>query len=694
MPLVFVGQIVDDRRLLPLGGTTGQVPEKQSDTDGDIEWATPSGGGGGGGSSFSDTDFEVYDNVTPTKKFKLQVSGVTGGTTRTITVPDANGTMALTSDITTAVAAEAALARNADNLTSGTVADARIPAAIARDSEVTAAIAALSSVYQAKDTTLDTYSGIDPSANVQAILGAADYAAIRTLLSLVIGTNVQAYNANLTTWAGLAPSANAESLVTAANYAAMRALLDLEAGTDFYSISATDAAIAAAVAGLYDLKGNINCSANPNYPSASKGDVYVVSVAGKIGGASGKTVEAGDTVIATADNAGGTEASVGTSWVVSQGNVAFTTQGLAIATAASYAAIRQLLSLDTGNSPTFLGLTLDGGLTFSAIGGGTINLSADLSVLGGGISLPSITINSVAFAPTSFAATLASQTTAIAALNQLHTQGANIASASTVNLSTATGWAVTITGTTTITAFTSQTAGNTYLLTFSGDLTLTHNATSLICTGGASITTAAGDTAIAVSLGSGNWKILDYTRASGKAVVPPAITETSGLGTGVGTALGNTTNATGGFVTTDGTATLTNKIISLAALPGTDDTYQGIAITGRNAGATIAQWEAVYLNSSGEWVLADANGTSTYPAQGLAVAAYSSGNAATVLVIGTVRNDSWNWTVGGRIYLSATAGALTQTQPSTSGDKVQYIGFAPTADSIFVNPSSTFLEVP
>ena len=365
-----------------------------------------------------------------------------------------------------------------------------------------------------------------------------------------------------------------------------------------------------------------------------------------------------------------------------------------VLSAASYAAIRQLLSLDTGNSPTFLGMTLDGDMTFSAIGGANVNLSAALTLIGAGLILPSITINSVAFAPSSFGATLAALTSAPATLNALHTQGANIASASTVNLSTATGWAVTITGTTTITAFSSQTAGNAYLLTFSGALTLTHNATSLICPGGASITTAAGDTAIALSLGSGNWKILDYTRASGKAVVPPAITETSGLGTGVGTALGNTTNATGGFVTTDGTATLTNKIISLAALPGTDDTYQGIAITGRNAGATIAQWEAVYLNSSGEWVLADANGTSTYPAQGLAVAAYSSGNAATVLVIGTVRNDSWNWTVGGRIYLSATAGALTQTQPSTSGDKVQYIGFAPTADSIFVNPSSTFLEVP
>jgi hypothetical protein len=45
------------------------------------------------------------------------------------------------SEVTAAVAAEAALARNADNLTSGTVAEARIHSDIARDSEVDAAIA-------------------------------------------------------------------------------------------------------------------------------------------------------------------------------------------------------------------------------------------------------------------------------------------------------------------------------------------------------------------------------------------------------------------------------------------------------------------------------------------------------------------------------------------------------------------------
>lgn len=68
-------------------------------------------------------------------------------------------------------------------------------------------------------------------------------------------------------------------------------------------------------------KGTINASTNPNYPAASAGDLYRVSVAGKIGGASGTTVEVGDLFFAIADNAGGTQAAVGASWSVEQGNI-------------------------------------------------------------------------------------------------------------------------------------------------------------------------------------------------------------------------------------------------------------------------------------------------------------------------------------------------------------------------------------
>lgn len=76
-----------------------------------------------------------------------------------------------------------------------------------------------------------------------------------------------------------------------------------------------------AVTGLLDFKGSIDASTNPNYPSALKGDTYVISVAGKVGGASGIDVEVGDMVVATADNAGGTQASVGASWTLLQHNL-------------------------------------------------------------------------------------------------------------------------------------------------------------------------------------------------------------------------------------------------------------------------------------------------------------------------------------------------------------------------------------
>lgn len=173
----------------------------------------------------------------------------------------------------------------------------------------------------------------------------------------------------------------------------------------------------------------------------------------------------------------------------------------------------------------------------------------------------------------------------------------------------------------------------------------------------------------------------------------PISTGVTGLGTGVATALAINIGSNGSAVTSNATQTLTSKQQLVSGALATDDTWEGQGVTGLTAGATIAQWEAVYLDGSSTWQLADANGSGTYPAVGLAVAAYSSTNAAIVVTQGTVRNDAWSWTPGGVIYLSTTAGGLTQTAPSSTTEKVQQIGRALTADIILVNINNEYLTV-
>ena len=101
----------------------------------------------------------------------------------------------------------------------------------------------------------------------------------------------------------------------------------------------------------------------------------------------------------------------------------------------------------------------------------------------------------------------------------LGVQSSNIASATTTDLNTATGNMVDITGTTTITGLGTVQAGAIFFVRFTGILTLTHNATSLILPTGANITTAAADSAIFESLGSGNWRCANYFRKDGGALV-------------------------------------------------------------------------------------------------------------------------------------------------------------------------------
>ena len=97
-------------------------------------------------------------------------------------------------------------------------------------------------------------------------------------------------------------------------------------------------------------------------------------------------------------------------------------------------------------------------------------------------------------------------------------KGADIVSAATINLTTATGNLVHVTGSTgPITAITIP-SGAERTVVFDSTPTLTHHATTLILPGGANITAAAGDTMVVRGDGSGNARVVSYTRANGVAV--------------------------------------------------------------------------------------------------------------------------------------------------------------------------------
>lgn len=155
-------------------------------------------------------------------------------------------------------------------------------------------------------------------------------------------------------------------------------------------------------------------------------------------------------------------------------------------------------------------------------------------------------------------------------------KGADIASATTTDIGAATGNYAVVTGTTTITGLGTIKAGVWRLVRFAGVLTLTHNATSLIIPGGVNITTAAGDVMLAVSEGSGNWRIVNYQLVSGPAVSPGALINVQHL------------TATGTYTRTAGTVS--------------------VIVEGRGAGgggggadtSTVSEWAAAGGGGQGE----------------------------------------------------------------------------------------------
>lgn len=102
----------------------------------------------------------------------------------------------------------------------------------------------------------------------------------------------------------------------------------------------------------------------------------------------------------------------------------------------------------------------------------------------------------------------------------------------------------------------------------------------------------------------------------------------------------------------------------------------------------------LYLAADGNWDQADADQISTAPA--IALATEAGTGSKRILLYGVARKDSWAWTIGpgelSLIFLSTTVGTLTQTAPSGTGDVIQVVGFALSADTMLWCPQLHAIE--
>ncbi len=132
--------------------------------------------------------------------------------------------------------------------------------------------------------------------------------------------------------------------------------------------------------------------------------------------------------------------------------------------------------------------------------------------------------------------------------------------------------------------------------------------------------------------------------------------------------------------------------IATPLLAGGDHTYSGITAQ-MLAGGAISAFNLVCIHTTTqEVVVADASAGATARAIGIAPAAISDTATGTILLHGFVRDDSWGWTTGAVLFLSETAGALTETAPTTDGAFVQAVGIALEPDVVFINPSLDIIE--
>lgn len=276
--------------------------------------------------------------------------------------------------------------------------------------------------------------------------------------------------------------------------------------------------------GLLDFRGSYDASVN-TFPATGgsgassailKGDFWLVSVAGTLGGSA---VSIGDTIFARVDTPGQTAGN----WAVLEGNIGYTPENAANkSTDGTFASNSDTLYPSQKAAKTYADAKVS-----DAINDAVTTIAPSQNAVFDALALKA------PLASPNFAGTI----TSAGAINAA--ASVTVASSSTVDLGAQTSNNVNISGTTTITSFGTANAGITRNCRATGAFKITYNATTLITKNGKDIVTKADDTFKMLSLGSGNWIMTSFGAADGRIMANAVNNQTGTTYTFAITDLGN-----------------------------------------------------------------------------------------------------------------------------------------------------------